>query len=97
MAQRPWRWIALLIAAPVHALGSVADTRIEAVARIEAHIVLDQRWFRIVQVTDIVLRWKFRAARVQQCPHTAFDLGRVVTFAHDVVLVEDVAEEVAII
>ena len=48
-------------------------------------------------MADIVLGRISRTARVQQFPHAMLKFSRIVALADDIVLVENVAEEVAII
>lgn len=48
-------------------------------------------------MADIVLGRVFRLARIQQFPHAVFHCQRVHALADNVVLVEDVAEEVAVV
>ena len=54
----------------MHQLGGPADTGIEAVARVKAAIVIEQRRFRLVEVANIMFGRVLRTARVQQFPHT---------------------------
>ena len=82
---------------PMHAFGLASDARIEHVARVEFLVVTDQCWLGMVKVTDIVLCRIFGAALVEQRPHALLDLHAVVPLRHDVVLVEDVAEEVPVV
>jgi hypothetical protein len=64
--------------APVHQLGGPADTGIEAVTRVKAAIVIDQRRFRLVEVANIMFGRVLRTARVQQFPHTMLEFHRVI-------------------
>jgi hypothetical protein len=50
-------------------LGSSADAGIEAVAGIEPLVMVERRWLRVVEMTDIVLGRIFRASRIEQFPH----------------------------
>jgi hypothetical protein len=78
-------------------LKSSADPGIEAVGGIELFVVVEQRRLCIVEVSDIVLGRIFPASCVQQFPHPLFQLDRIVAFAHDIVLVKHVTEEVPVI
>ena len=51
----------------------------------------------MVEVADVVLGRVLGAARVQQLPHGVLDGQRVAALAHDVVLVEYVAEEMPVV
>jgi hypothetical protein len=73
---------------PVHALGSVTDSRIEAVAGIEAPVVLNERGLCHVEMTDIVFGGILCSARIQQFPHTMLRLERVVAFADYIILMK---------
>ena len=48
-------------------------------------------------MADVVLGRILRPARVQQFPHAMLKFERVMAFGDDIVLVENVAEEVAIV
>ncbi len=74
-----------------------ADAGIEAVAGIEAAVVVDERRLCLIEVAYIVLGGILRAARVQQFPHTMLDFRRVVSLADNIILVEYVTEEMPII
>jgi len=78
-------------------LRSLPNTRIEAVARIELLIEPGERGFRVIKMADIVLGRILRATAVEQCPHSVLDVEAVMAFLHDVVLVKDVTQKVAVI
>src|SRR5208337_5130646 len=82
---------------PELGLRRLPDAGIEAVAGVEPRVVFDERRLGLVQVADIVLGGILGAARVEQRPHAMFEVERVLALAHDVILVEHVAEEVAVV
>ena len=53
---------------PMGALGCVSDARIEAIAGIEAFVVILQRRLRVVQVTYIMFGRIFGAPLVEKLP-----------------------------
>jgi hypothetical protein len=81
----------------MHAFRGSPDARIEGVARIQLFVVGHQSWLRIVKMADIVLGWVFRATQVEQLPHALLDRLAIVALRDDVVLVEHMAEEVAVV
>ena len=50
-----------------------------------------------VQMPDVVLRGILRASRIEDFPHLMLDLHRIEPFFHEIVLVHDMTEEVAVI
>jgi hypothetical protein len=58
--------------------------------------VLDERGLGFVEMPDVVLGRVLRAALVEQCPHAMLEVDRVVAFADDVVLMEDVTKEMSV-
>ena len=57
----------------------------------------DQRRLGLIKVADIVLGRILGAALVQELPHRMLQDQRVTPFGNDVFLVEDVAEEMAVV
>ena len=75
----------------------MADARVKAVGGVQFAIEPSQRRLGDIQVADIVFGGVFRPPLVQQRPHAMLDVERIDAFAHDVVLMEHVAEEVAVV
>src|SRR5262249_19750607 len=90
-------WSRIDMPLPVREFGRPADARVEAIAGVQAPIVFNERRLRVVQMADVVFGRILRTARVQQFPYARLKFERVMAFSDDVVLVENVAEEVAII
>src|ERR1700733_3672460 len=67
-------------------LRRMADTWIEAVARIQFQIVIAERRFGVVQMADVVFGWVFSAPAIEQLPHLVLDNHTVVALLDDVVL-----------
>src|SRR3954447_7394928 len=82
---------------PVQALGCMADAGIEDVAGVKRAIVVHQGRLGVIKMPDVMFCWIFRTPLVQQLPHPVLKRKRVMAFRHDVVLVEDKAEEVGIV
>ena len=59
--------------------------------------MLDERGLGFVEMPDVVLGRVFRAALVEQRPHATLEVDRVVAFADNIVLMEDVTEEMSVI
>ena len=78
-------------------LGGVTDAWVEAVAWVQVHVVITQRWFGVIQMAYVVLGRVFGAPAIQQFPHFMFDGHAVVPLFHDVVLVEHMAKEMAVV
>src|SRR5271170_1818547 len=57
----------------------LADPRIEAVAGVEASVVLNDCQLRLVEMADVVLGWIFRAPPVEGRPHAMLQSNRVAT------------------
>ena len=85
------------IVLPPRALRSTTNAGIKAVARIKVLVVIDECRLCIVQVANVVLGRIFRATCIQQLPHPMLQFERVVAFANNVVLMEDVTEKVSVI
>src|SRR5690349_13652123 len=75
----------------------MTQARVEDVRWIEAPVMLNERGLRGIEVADIVLRRIFGAAPVQDLQHLMLYLLRVGTFSDKIVLMEDVAEKVAVV
>jgi hypothetical protein len=59
--------------------------------------MLHQRRLCVIQMPDIVLGRIFGTARIKQAPHLLLDRLAIMPFRHDVILVEDMTKEMAII
>jgi hypothetical protein len=81
----------------VHQLGGPADTGIEAVARVKAAIVIDQRRLRLIEVANIMFGRVLRTAPVQQFPHATLEFHRVVAFADNIILMKYMTEKMSVI
>jgi hypothetical protein len=79
------------------AFGGAADARIEGVAGIKLLVVLHQGGFGVVKVANVVFCRIFGSSVVEQYPHPLLKGLAVRALRHDVVLVEDVAEEVTVV
>ena len=97
LRSNPYCWRVGLRLAIVSELRRVADTGVEAVAGVQPLIVIAQGGLGVIQMSDIVFSWVFGTALIQQLPHLVLDRHAVVALLHDVVLVEHVTEEVAVI
>ena len=51
----------------------------------------------MIEMPDIVLGWIFGATFVKQVPHLLLDRQTIMSLRHYIILVEHVAEEVAIV
>src|SRR3546814_7727076 len=69
----------------------------EAVFRIERAVENGECRFGGIKVADIMLGRVTRAALVEQRPHPMFDAKAIMPRRDDIILVQDVAEEVAVI
>ena len=70
-------------------LRRVSDAGVEGIARIEASVVIQQCRFRGVQMTDVMFRRIFSAARVEDLPQRMLYFHCVMALLHDVILVKD--------
>ena len=64
---------------------------------VERAVEVGERGLGVVEVADVVLGRVLGAAGVEQLPHGVLEREAVVALLHHVVLVEDVAEEVAVV
>ena len=69
--------------------------RIERIAGIKLFVVRHLHGLCAIEVSDIVLGRICCAPPVEQFPHALLDLAAVVSLRHNIVLMEDVAEEMS--
>ena len=75
----------------------LAYSGIERVAWIESVEECLHCWLGGIEVAHIVLCGILGFALVEQCPHAMLQRQAVMAFAHDIILMEDVAEEMAVV
>ena len=51
----------------------------------------------MIKMPNVMLGWIFGAALIEQFPHALLDGLAIVSLRHDVILMEDMAEEVTIV
>lgn len=71
----------------------MARAGIQAVCRIKLPVMPRERRLCGIEVPDIVLGGIFRTACIEQRQHRLFERHRIVPLLHQIVAVEDVAEE----
>ena len=88
---------AFVIVRPVFFLRGLADAWVQAVGWVLRAVEVRQGFFGVVEVADVVFCRVFRAFAVEVCKQQVFDGSGVGAGFQDVVLVHDVAEEVAVV
>jgi hypothetical protein len=78
-------------------LGHLADARVHGICRVDGFVERGQIWLGFVKMPDIVLCRVFCTPRLQQREHLCLEGFDVHAFADDIILVQNVAHEVAII
>ena len=89
--------ITAVTAGPVTRAGSLADPRIELIPGVYIAIEIRQLRWRDIEVADIMLGRILGSARVEQRPERVFEGEGIIATSDDIILMEDVAEEMAII
>ncbi len=74
-----------------------AYSRIKAVGWIETAIKVGQCGFRTVNVSDVVLRWTFGSACVEELQQAILQCSCIGAFAKDIVLMKNMAEEMTVV
>ena len=75
----------------------VANSRIEEIPWIKAAVVFNKCWLCPIEVADIMFGRIFGAPLVQDLEQTALDVVLICALPHEIVLMEDVAEEMPVI
>ncbi len=82
---------------PAFQLTGFANTGVKAVGRIELTIERGQLRLGLIEMADVMLCRILRAARLQNRQHLRFQGMDIHPFFNDVVLMEDMAEKMAVI
>lgn len=72
-------------------------TGIEGISWIKTFVMPFQGRLSEIKMANVVLGWILRASGVEDLPHSVLDFHRVEALLHDVVLMEYLAEEMAIV
>src|SRR6185312_9761020 len=83
--------------APAFRSRGLTDTRVQDVSRIKALVEFRQGRLCLVEMPDVMFRRVLGSTLLEKMQHSMLESDRIHAFAEDVVLMEDMAEEVAII